>query len=45
MKFSTMASVIAVAAAEKHKIDCYDWVKFTDGEGTNNTWKISEDEH
>ena len=43
MKFYTMASVIAVAAAEKHKIDCKDWVKFQHpGKGQ---WTISRDDH
>ena len=46
MKFlSAIASVIAVAAAEKHKIDCKDWVKFDNIENTGGAWTVSHDEH
>ena len=45
MKFlSAIASVIAVAAAEKHKIDCKDWVKFDNIENAD-AWSLSHDEH
>ena len=47
MKFATLVSLFAVAAAETHHIDCNEWFDFS--ESNESSWKqaynVSHDGH